>query len=159
MPQTDAKSSSRHGLSQAIPPDSSGFETNTEAIGIAGQSGKWKDGCVRHCSNISKALPKKSSCRCPPKADPFNARRANLRAERGRMEELEGRATGVGYSMAGSPRRLRTKLPSHKRGAEGPAPSRIRDQGIAPSRYAPARERLPCNMSFQQQSCGSREAS
>ena len=30
MPQTDAKSSSRHGLSQATPPDSSGFETNTE---------------------------------------------------------------------------------------------------------------------------------
>ena len=38
-----------------------------EAIGIAGKSGKWKDGCVRPSSNISKALPKKSSCRRPLK--------------------------------------------------------------------------------------------
>ena len=30
--------------------------------------GKWKDGCVRPCSNTSKALPKKSSFRRPPKA-------------------------------------------------------------------------------------------
>ena len=35
---------------------------------IAGQSGKWKDGCVRPSSNISKALPKKSSCMRPLKA-------------------------------------------------------------------------------------------
>ena len=39
-----------------------------EAIGIGGQSGKWKDGCVRPSSSISKALPKRFSCRRPLKA-------------------------------------------------------------------------------------------
>jgi hypothetical protein len=38
------------------------------AIGIGGQSGKWKDGCVRPSSSISKALPKRFSCRRPSKA-------------------------------------------------------------------------------------------
>jgi hypothetical protein len=67
-PQTDSKSSSRQAHFQATPPDSFGLEPNTKAIGIGGQSGKWKDGCVRPSSNISKALPRKSSCRHPLKA-------------------------------------------------------------------------------------------
>jgi hypothetical protein len=71
--QTDVKSSSRQGPFQATPPDSFGLEANTEAIGIAGQSRKWKDGCVRLCSNISKTLPKKSSFRRPLKAREINA--------------------------------------------------------------------------------------
>jgi hypothetical protein len=66
--QADLKSSSRQDPFQATPPDSFGLEPNTEAIGIAGQRGKWKDGCVRPSSNTSKALPKKSSCRRPLKA-------------------------------------------------------------------------------------------
>jgi hypothetical protein len=33
-----------------------------------GQGGKWKDGCVRPSSSISKALPKRFSCRRPLKA-------------------------------------------------------------------------------------------
>src|SRR5271166_3572123 len=67
-PQTDSKSSSRQAPFQAIPPDSFGLEPNTEVIGIAGQSGKWKDGCVRPSSSISKALLKRFTCRRPLKA-------------------------------------------------------------------------------------------
>jgi hypothetical protein len=67
-PQADSKSSSRQVPFLGSPPDSSGLAPNTEGIGIAGQSGKWKDGCVRPCSNISKAHPKKYSCRRPLKA-------------------------------------------------------------------------------------------
>ena len=66
-------------LTENIPDAANGFKiifsarpfpgyTARFVIGIAGQSGKWKDGCVRPCSNTSKALPKKSSCRRPPKA-------------------------------------------------------------------------------------------
>src|SRR6516165_8748611 len=60
MPQTDVKSSSRRVPFQATPPVSFGLEPNTKAIGTAGQSGEWKDGCVRPCSNISRTLPRKS---------------------------------------------------------------------------------------------------
>ena len=62
------KRSSRQDPFQAIPPDSFGLELNTKAIGIDGQSGKWKDGCVRPSSSISKVLPKRFSCRRPLKA-------------------------------------------------------------------------------------------
>jgi len=67
-PQTDSKSSSRQDPFQATPPDSFELEPNTKAIGIGGRSGKWKDGCVRPASSTSKALPKRFSCRHPPKA-------------------------------------------------------------------------------------------
>ena len=69
MRQMDSKSSSRQNPFQATMPDSFGLEPNTEAIGIGGQSGNWKDGCVPPSLSFSKALPKRSSCRCPLKAD------------------------------------------------------------------------------------------
>ena len=66
--EADSKSSSRQDPFQSTPPDSFGLEPNTEVIGIAGQRGKWKDGCPRPSSNTSKALPKKSSCKRPAKS-------------------------------------------------------------------------------------------
>jgi hypothetical protein len=74
-------------------PDSFGLEPNTEAIGISGQSGKWKDGCVRPSSNISKALPKKSSCRRPLKAREI--RRAPSRSCLFRQQPVRSKPFGV----------------------------------------------------------------
>ena len=77
-PTKGSKRQIRQDPFRATPPDSFGLEPNTEIIGIAGQSGKWKDGCARPSSSTSRALPKKSSCRRPRAGRPTPFRLAPL---------------------------------------------------------------------------------
>jgi hypothetical protein len=62
-------------------------------IGFAGQRGKWKDGCVRPSSNISKALPKESLYRRPLKARKI--RRCTSRSCLFRQKPLRSKPFGV----------------------------------------------------------------